>query len=1025
MKILCPRTLKSTLILSLLASITVLLRADDVSWKLQQLPYNNPGLVVDLGVGLWAWPLPIDYDGDGDMDLLVSCPDKPSNGIYFFENTTQDSKVKMPVFKPGLRLGPTGHNVQISYVDGQPRILRENMEYVDFQTKGFEKPISVYKNARFHPGNTRARMWRYVDYDGDGDQDLVVGIGDWTDYVWDQAHDFSGHWRNGPLHGYVYLIENQNGKYSEKPVKIKAGGSPIDVFGWPSPNFADFDGDGDLDLICGEFLDGFTYFENIGSRKKPKYGVGRRLIASDGQPLAMHLQMITPTAFDWDGDGDLDLIVGDEDGRVALIENTGRVEGGMPVYHQPVYFQQEADTLKFGALSTPFVIDWDGDGEQDILCGNTAGNIAFFKNLGMAENGTPKWAASALIETAPGVPFRVMAGPTGSIQGPCEAKWGYTSLSSADWDGDGKLDIIYNSILGRIGLLRGTGDPLRVIPSIFDSGRKELPPRWQWWQTPACNTLTQWRTTPLVVDYDGDGKLDLVALDQKGYLALRRSGGKAEHIFVDEDLQPLQLNPRSAGASGRAQISLVDWDGDGRIDLLVNSQNAVWYRNVGDHKGQTILKEIGNVTERDVSGHNTCPTVADFDKDGVPELVLGAEDGRIYYLRKADGIAYTAEQIAARPPTPPAAPRFPGLVKEEFIYETAPFPQCHASTLAETDRGLVAAWFGGTAEKNPDVGIWTSHFDGGLWSKPMEAANGIQHQGKRYPCWNPVLWHALGDGATYLFFKVGPSPSTWWGEVAMSYDDGRSFRTRHRLPEGIDGPVRGKPIQLRDGTLLCPSSTEHNDDWRFHYEILNQFDRPELGTSWRRFEPETQPYQVIQPTLLTLSDGSLRALYRSKNQRIISNRSTDGGKTWSELEETNLPNNNSGIEALTLADGRHLLLYNHLGGERKDGWGKRNVLNLAISKDGITWEAVAFIEKEDKGEFSYPAMIRTRDGLVHMTYTWNRKQIKHVVVDPAQFKIRPISEFDPKADKAEKAETTAKEATLKTEKKDAVKEAAK
>lgn len=990
-----PFLMKSAPLLALTTLLSLSLHADEAEWKLQRLPYNHPGLSVDLGVGLWAWPLPLDYDGDGDMDLLVSCPDKPSNGIYFFENPTQDATAKMPVFKPGVRLGPTGHNVQLSEVDGRPRILKENQEYVDFKTKGFEKPETIYPKARFHPGNTRARMWRYVDYDGDGDPDLVVGVGDWSDYVWDQAHDSEGRWRNGPLHGYVYLIENAEGKYSDKPVKIEAGGSPIDVFGWPSPNFGDFDGDGDLDLVCGEFLDGFTYFENVGSRKAPVYGVGRRLTGSDGESLVMHLQMITPTAVDWDGDGDLDLIVGDEDGRVALVEHSGELHGSLPVFHPPVYFQQEADTLKFGALSTPFVIDWDGDGLQDILCGNTAGNIAFFKNLGMAANGTPKWDAPLLVETSEGEPFRVMAGPKGSIQGPCEAKWGYTSLSAADWDGDGKLDILYNSILGRIGLLKGTGDPRRVEPAAFDSGVKEFPPKWQWWQSPSSDTLTQWRTTPLAMDYDKDGKLDLVALDQEGYLALRRGGGKAERIFVDEDHQPLRLNAKSAGGSGRAQLAKVDWDGDGRLDLLVNSQNAVWYRNVADHEGKVVLKKIGNVSERDVSGHNTAPTVADFDGDGAPELVLGAEDGRIYYLRRDDGIAYSDADLKPRQPAKMKQPRFPGFVEEEFLYDKAPFPQCHASTLDETDRGLVAAWFGGTKEKDPDVGIWSSYHDGLGWSKPIEWANGIQHGGKRHPCWNPVLWQAPGDGATYLFFKVGPDPQTWWGEVMVSYDDGRSFRDRRRLPEGIDGPVRGKPIQLADGSLLCPSSTEHGNDWRFHFEILTKLPKPELGTSWQRFEPSTQPYQVIQPTVLTLADGSLRSLYRSKNEKIIANRSTDGGRNWSELEETNLPNNNSGIEGLTLADGRHLLLYNHLGGEKKEGWGKRNVLNLAVSRDGIAWEAVAFIEKEEKGEFSYPAMIQTRDGLVHMTYTWNRKKVKHLVVDPAKIESRSINVFEP------------------------------
>ena len=184
-------------------------------WELQPLKYNNPGLVVDLGVGLWAWPLPMDYDGDGDLDLVVSGPDKPTNGLYYFENPTQDPSAKMPVFKPAVYLGPTGHNVQVSFVDGEPRVMRENYEYPNFRETGVSKGgMKIYENSRFHPGNTRARMWRYVDYEGDGDQDLIVGIGDWSDYVWDQAYDSKGRWRNGPLHGWVYLIENIDGNYS-------------------------------------------------------------------------------------------------------------------------------------------------------------------------------------------------------------------------------------------------------------------------------------------------------------------------------------------------------------------------------------------------------------------------------------------------------------------------------------------------------------------------------------------------------------------------------------------------------------------------------------------------------------------------------------------------------------------------------------------------------------------------------------------------------------------------------------------
>ena len=960
-------------------------------WKLQPLKYNNPGLVVDLGVGLWAWPLPMDYDGDGDLDLVVSGPDKPTNGLYYFENPTQDPSAKMPVFKPAVYLGPTGHNVQVSFVDGEPRVMRENYEYPNFRETGVSKGgMKIYENSRFHPGNTRARMWRYVDYEGDGDQDLIVGIGDWSDYVWDQAYDSKGRWRNGPLHGWVYLIENIDGNYSGEPEKVLAGGSPVDVYGWPSPNFADFDGDGDLDLLCGEFLDGFTYFQNIGSREKPSYTTGFKLNGEDNSPLVMHLQMIVPTAIDWDSDGDQDLIVGDEDGRVALVEHTGKIKNGAPVFKQPVYFQQEADTLKFGALATPYAHDWDKDGDEDLIVGNTAGNIAIFSNLDGNGN---HWSAPELIE-ADGTVFRVLAGPSGSIQGPAEAKWGYTTLSVADWDGDGRDDILYNSIWPRIQLLRNTKDGLIEEPLPFWT--EESPPKWYWWQAKAENLQTQWRTTPLATDFDGDGQLDLVILDQEGYLTCQSRASEDTRIFIDEDNQPIRLNTRSAGRSGRYKLDVIDWDGDGRLDILVNSENASWYRNCEERNGKVVLKKVGNLARRDVAGHTSSPTACDFDKDGKPDLVVGAENGRMYYIKHDDCIQYSAEQIEGRKPADAVYPRFSGFVSEGFIYEKAPFPQCHASTIVETPRGLVSAWFGGTKEKNPDVGIWSSYNDGAGWSSPREWANGIQHENLRHPCWNPVLVQPPGNAPTMLFFKVGPTPRTWWGEVTLSYDYGRSFRDRRKLPSTIDGPVRCKPLFLENGDLLCPSSTEHDNDWRFHFEILTDFLRPELGTSWKRIEPETQPFQVIQPTLLTQSDGSIRALMRSKHEQIAESISTDGARTWSDLKLIDLPNNNSGIEAVTLEDGRHLLLYNHTGGrpDQNDGWGRRNVLNLAVSEDGVKWKEVATIEKEDTGEFSYPAMIQTSDGLIHMTYTWNRQKVKHVVVDPAKLMVGKTLNLD-------------------------------
>ena len=326
-----------------------------------------------------------------------------------------------------------------------------------------------------------------------------------------------------------------------------------------------------------------------------------------------------------------------------------------------------------------------------------------------------------------------------------------------------------------------------------------------------------------------------------------------------------------------------------------------------------------------------------------------------------------------------------GIMMEEFIFEEAPFPSCHASTIAETPEGLVAAWFGGTRERHPDVGIWVSRKINSKWTPPVEVVNGVINDTLRYPCWNPVLYQ-IPDGDLMLFYKVGPSPSTWWGMMMKSDDHGKTWDIPQKLPEGYIGPVKNKPVLLDNGNLICPSSTE-GDGWKVHFELT-----PDFGSTWETTGSinNIRIYNVIQPAVLKHPNGMLQMLCRSRNAVIGESWSNDNGQTWSLLQASGLPNNNSGIDAVTLDDGRHLLVYNHVKTPANAGKGYRTPLNVAVSKDGKNWSAALVLEDSEISQYSYPSVIQSSDGMVHVVYTWRREKIKYVKIDPDKLKLKRI-----------------------------------
>ncbi len=321
----------------------------------------------------------------------------------------------------------------------------------------------------------------------------------------------------------------------------------------------------------------------------------------------------------------------------------------------------------------------------------------------------------------------------------------------------------------------------------------------------------------------------------------------------------------------------------------------------------------------------------------------------------------------------------PQIVSSGQIFQEgqAAFKQCHASTIQSFGKdSLLACWFGGTQESNPDVVIWSSHYTNGKWQTPVQIADGILAE-KRYPTWNPVLYQHPKNDTLYLFYKIGPNPREWKGYVKYSLDKGYHWSASQALPDGILGPIKNKPFTLSNGDILSPSSTESKEEiWKAHIEISR-----DQGKTWSisNIRPDTS-IQVIQPSIVQHSDGRIQVLCRSKENKVMAAFSTDKGVTWGSWQATNLLNPNSATDAIRLKNGLFMIVYNPaIAG--KDWWEGRTKLHVAISKDGLQWKDALILEDGVKGdEYSYPTIIQDTSGLIHITYTWNRKSIKHVVL---------------------------------------------
>lgn len=315
------------------------------------------------------------------------------------------------------------------------------------------------------------------------------------------------------------------------------------------------------------------------------------------------------------------------------------------------------------------------------------------------------------------------------------------------------------------------------------------------------------------------------------------------------------------------------------------------------------------------------------------------------------------------------------VVDSGLVFQDAPFKSCHASTVVELENETVlCAWFGGDYEGHDNVSIWTSEFKKSSWTPPALVAEGTVGDSIRYPCWNPVLYTDKGN--TYLFYKIGKSPSTWWGEYKRSENGGKTWSKSTKLPNGILGPIKNKPL-LAGRTVLHPSSTETagNAEWKTFIEISDK-----KFKKWEKIPVDTvSGFKVIQPALLRHSKKKLQALMRSDSNEILQSWSSDNGRSWGRITPTGIKNPNSGIDAVDLKDGSKLLVYNPTQ-KGKDWWEGRNKLSVMETTDGITWNDALILEDEEKGEFSYPAVIQLKNGDIFITYTYDRKNIKYVLL---------------------------------------------
>jgi len=620
------------------------------------LSFGRPGVVGPFSGGYNEIVAAADADLDGDQDLFVAYSGTPQKGgIFYFENIRDNNGLR---FSLGRRIYPLKDAFQpIDWNgDGRIELLIGNKIYDLTKESGRFQLNDTGELPQYGRADGI-----YIDWDGDDLRDLLTVHRFSREYypssaVWDRTrppYSPLGVWLGENSRSGIVFHKNIGSVKAPAyaaAVAVEADGAPIETYGTLHLTAGDWDGDGDVDLMAGNSFQ-LLFFE----RKGPELAQGIPLTTTKGEkPFSIYVR---PYLADMDDDGDLDILMGNEDGRPTWFEHLA----GGKLSEERFLLQRDA-VIDVGCLSVPIACDWDYDGDFDLLVGNSTGFVEYFENVSGKADGF-SYAQGKRLQTD-GKELRVLAGNAGSIQGPDEAMYGYTMPEVADWDEDGVFDLLLSDVKGEHSFYENIGS--RTNPRLT-GGRSLLvdwpgePPKpsWIWWEPGPSELVTPWRCQPAVVDWNDDGLTDYVVVDHEGYLAcfegFLRNGEKwmkpGRRVFKTENGEVIRLSEMTGGRGGRARICIADWDGNGHLDIIHNAHhlfgqteallkkvtNAGWYANMGGD-GHAIFQWRGELMKKEIpisSEHSTTPEVIDLDGDGRLDLFLGGEDGKIECYHRA------------------------------------------------------------------------------------------------------------------------------------------------------------------------------------------------------------------------------------------------------------------------------------------------------------------------------------------------------------------------------------------------------